>query len=163
MDIPLSVILGVGSGLVTAIVFIFRLLTAAQDRRLEAAEKRNQTTMEHHEAFVRKAEEERKASAQDRERYIAQLEKLVTTIAAERNVLQEQMIRTVASNTEALNCNTRAREAATVEVEQLMKEVAGVVIIKLVDLGVLPIPGRIPLSSGVSVPEPSHPKAAASK
>jgi hypothetical protein len=73
------------------------------------------------------------------------------------------MIRTVASNTEALNCNTRAREAATIEVEQLMKEVAGVVIIKLVDLGVLPIPGRIPLSSGVSAPGPSHPKAASSK
>jgi ATPase subunit of ABC transporter with duplicated ATPase domains len=99
MHIPLSVILGVGSGLVTAIVFIFRLLTAAQDRRLEAAEKRNSTIMEHHEEFVRKAEDERKAAAQDRERYIAQLEKLVTTIAAERNVLQEQMIRTVASNT----------------------------------------------------------------
>ncbi len=137
VEIPLSVLIGVGSGLVTAVVFIFRLLITSQEKRLAA-------TMEHHERFVAKAEVERQAAAADRERYIAQLEKLVTGIAADRNTLQDQMIRTVTANTEALAMNTRAREVATFEVEKLMKEVSGAVIVKLVDIGLLPVPSKTP-------------------
>jgi hypothetical protein len=132
LEFPLSVIISIGLGLVSAVVFIFRLLIVQQERRLTQVQT-------HHEQIVAKADAERLVATQDRGRYSEQLERLVTVIAADRLSMQEQMIKTVAANTLALTSNTEERKTTSVEAGRLMKDVADTVIIKLVDLGLLAI------------------------
>lgn len=132
IEIPLSVLLGVGTGLVTAVVTVFRMLLLSNERRIKATEAINASTLAHHETFVAKAQEDRAAAAAtisrldaqaqaDRERYAASLEKLVVSVSSERDRLQKEMI---------------------VEVERLIREVPSLMIVQLVELGVIKTPAQ---------------------
>ncbi len=138
IELPLSILITVGTGLVTALVFLFRLLIVNHAKQLKA-------TMDQHDSFIVDAKMERAASTADRTRYIGQLESLVTRIADERAAIQETMVKTLTANTAALESNTHARQSASADMEKLMKEVAGAVILKLSELGYLtPPPARKP-------------------
>ena len=133
-EMPLSLVLTIGGGLVTAVVFMFRLVITANDRRVIAIESAQAATLAHHESFVAKAQQDRADSAAvitrldaqaqaDRDRYTTRLEQLVSSVAADRNALLEKM---------------------TAEVECLIKEVPGIMVVKLVELGIIKTPAAKP-------------------
>ena len=142
IQIPIGWLLTIGSGLVSAIVFIFWQFNASNEKRFVLLAKQNEDTLKHHDAFVIKAHADRTQSEADRKEYIARLENLMKELAQERILISEQMVKGQSDNTAAINMNTRAREAASIELEKLMKEVAGTVIVKLNELGFLVPPAR---------------------
>lgn len=132
LQIPLSVLLAAGGGLISAIVYVFHLLIASQERR--AGE------------LIAQMKEDRKAAEQKSIEYASRLEAMI----AANEVTQKEMITTVALNAEAFRANTAAREASNLQISQFVPEIASAVMLKLVEFGILtsPLKGQPPSSLG---------------
>src|SRR5438874_10774056 len=142
-------------GLSAAIVFLFKLNNASQERRnadtqkaandqlalvMKSAEDRIKLVLEHHTAFVTDVKAERQEHATDRERYIAKLEELTTKLATERLNQTADMMRILQENSEAIRLNTTAREQTQKSIEEILEKVVGTVLVKLVEMKVLQPP-----------------------
>jgi flagellar biosynthesis GTPase FlhF len=142
-------------GLSAAIVFLFKLNNASQERRnaetqkaaqsqlelvMKSAEDRIKLVLEHHTAFVADVKKERAEHTADRERYIAKLEELTTKLASERLSQTADMMRILQDNSEAIRLNTTAREQTQKSIEEILEQVVATVLVKLVEMKVLQVP-----------------------
>src|SRR5438105_11037859 len=147
-------------GLSAAIVFLFKLNNASQERRnaetqkaaqeqlglvMKSAEDRIKLVLEHHTSFVSDVKAEREEHAADRDRYIAKLEELTTKLATERLNQTAEMMRVLQENSEAIRLNTIAREQAQKGTDEILEKVVATVLVKLVEMKVL----QAPATSGV--------------
>jgi flagellar biosynthesis GTPase FlhF len=142
-------------GLSAAIVFLFKLNNASQERRnaetqkaaqeqlglvMKSAEDRIKLVLEHHSAFVSDVKIEREEHTADRERYIAKLEELTTKLATERLNQTAEMMRVLQENSESIRLNTTAREQTQKSIEDILEKVVATVLVKLVEMKVLQAP-----------------------
>ncbi len=161
LHMPIGWLIAIGTGLVGALTFIYHQQTASQEKLFMLAQAQNAATMEHHNDFVKKSDAERAKADEDRAGYIKRLETITQGIAQERMLLGEQIVKSQSANTEALTMNTRAREAATIETKELMREVVGAVIMKLSELGYLHTPSKKPPAKRHALSKPVAGKSAA--
>lgn len=148
-------------GLSAAIVFLFKLNNASQERRnaetqksaheqlslvMKSAEDRINLVLEHHTAFVTDVKAERQEHNADRERYIGKLEELTSKLASERLSQTSEMMRVLQENSEAIRLNTIAREQTQKSIEEILEKVVATVLVKLVEMKVLqpPVTGAAP-------------------